>query len=107
MVLPALAVPTHCALQYCAFVGLFAAPAGLSVRLLLCFTCRDSPLVDMAQKFMLERVVVPAASQLGLAAEYEYLRPSIEAFPIGRYAGHPLGCAADPAEPVVCEGQSL
>lgn len=36
------------------------------------------------QGALLENVVVPAARQRGLAAEYEYLRPSIKAFPQGR-----------------------
>ena len=35
------------------------------------------------QGALLENVVVPAARQRGLAAEYEYLRPSIKAFPRG------------------------
>lgn len=32
---------------------------------------------------MLDNLVVPAARQFGLSAEYEYLRPSIEKFPTG------------------------
>jgi demethylphylloquinol methyltransferase len=32
---------------------------------------------------MLENIVVPAARQRGLTEEYEYLRPSIRAFPQG------------------------
>jgi demethylphylloquinol methyltransferase len=32
------------------------------------------------QGFLLEQLVVPAAKERGLAAEYEYLRPSIQAF---------------------------
>lgn len=35
------------------------------------------------QEFFLSQLVVPAARQRGLAAEYEYLRPSIKAFPTG------------------------
>lgn len=35
------------------------------------------------QGFMLESVVVPAARDLGVAEEYEYLRPSIKRFPPG------------------------
>ncbi len=32
---------------------------------------------------MLENVVVPSARSLGVAEEYEYLRPSIKRFPTG------------------------
>ena len=35
------------------------------------------------QEFFLSQLVVPAARQRGLGAEYEYLRPSIKAFPTG------------------------
>jgi len=44
---------------------------------------RENPTVDFLQSFMLANVVVPAASAVGLADEYEYLRPSIERFPTG------------------------
>jgi demethylphylloquinol methyltransferase len=33
---------------------------------------------------MLGNIVVPAARQRGLTEEYEYLRPSIQAFPQGK-----------------------
>ena len=36
------------------------------------------------QGLMLDNVVVPAARALDMGAEYEYLKPSIEAFPCGR-----------------------
>ncbi|KAI8464320.1 MAG: ubiE/COQ5 methyltransferase family-domain-containing protein [Monoraphidium minutum] len=48
------------------------------------FNNSEDPLVDGAQAFFLERLVVPAAASYGLAAEYEYLRPSIKRFPTGR-----------------------
>lgn len=48
------------------------------------FNNATNPLVDGAQALLLDRLVVPAAAQYGLAAEYEYLRPSIKAFPTGR-----------------------
>jgi demethylmenaquinone methyltransferase/2-methoxy-6-polyprenyl-1,4-benzoquinol methylase len=35
------------------------------------------------QGLLLENMVVPAARQLGLEAEYAYLRPSIKRFPQG------------------------
>ncbi|GAB4818992.1 hypothetical protein N2152v2_006038 [Parachlorella kessleri] len=44
----------------------------------------QNPLVDSFQGFMLENVVVPRARSLGVAEEYEYLRPSIKRFPTGR-----------------------
>ncbi|CAG9460676.1 unnamed protein product [Pedinophyceae sp. YPF-701] len=45
---------------------------------------RDNPPVQSVQAFFLERLVVPAATAVGLRAEYEYLKPSIDAFPTGR-----------------------
>lgn len=50
---------------------------------ILDFNNSSDPLVDAAQAFLLENVVVPAASQYGLREEYEYLRPSIKGFPTG------------------------
>lgn len=47
------------------------------------FNNTDEPLADAAQAFFLEQLVVPAARMYGLAAEYEYLRPSIKKFPTG------------------------
>mmetsp|Transcript_41008 Transcript_41008/g.97424 ORF Transcript_41008/g.97424 Transcript_41008/m.97424 type:complete len:312 (-) Transcript_41008:128-1063(-) len=38
---------------------------------------------DAAQAWMLDNVVVPVAGMYGLRDEYEYLRPSIKAFPTG------------------------
>lgn len=48
------------------------------------FNHAENVAVDAVQGFLLEQVVVPAARDRGLAAEYEYIRPSIEAFPVGR-----------------------
>ncbi|KXZ43497.1 hypothetical protein GPECTOR_88g440 [Gonium pectorale] len=55
---------------------------GCSAAVLDFNNCTD-PLPDAAQAFFLERLVVPAARRYGLAAEYEYLRPSIKRFPTG------------------------
>jgi hypothetical protein len=41
--------------------------------------------VDWAQEQLLERVVVPAAAELGVEKEYRYLRPSIKKFPTGEF----------------------
>eukprot|EP00884_Botryococcus_braunii_P007984 jgi/Botrbrau1/17187/Bobra.0157s0078.2 len=48
------------------------------------FNNSDNPLIDDFQAWALERVVVPCAQSYGLGPEYEYLRPSIKAFPSGR-----------------------
>ncbi|KAF5841751.1 hypothetical protein DUNSADRAFT_11310 [Dunaliella salina] len=50
---------------------------------ILDFNNSQDPLVDRIQAFALENVVVPAARQYGLEAEYKYLRPSIKSFPTG------------------------
>ena len=39
--------------------------------------------IQRTQAFALAQLVVPAARRLGVADEYEYLRPSIQAFPRG------------------------
>ena len=39
--------------------------------------------VNQVQGFILDTVVVPAADALGVAAEYRYLKPSIERYPTG------------------------
>lgn len=44
------------------------------------------------QAAFLNNLVVPVAKSYGLEAEYAYLRPSIKAFPTGRWA-----CADRPA----------
>lgn len=44
----------------------------------------DAPAAAALQRLLLDAVVVPAARAAGVAAEYEYLAPSIEAFPTGR-----------------------
>ena len=51
---------------------------------LLDFNRSESALVQAAQRTMLDNVVVPVARAAGVAAEYEYLVPSIERFPTGR-----------------------
>lgn len=48
------------------------------------FNNSTDPNVDSVQAWFLENLVVPAARQYGLEAEYEYLRPSIKMFPTGR-----------------------
>ncbi|KAG2435263.1 hypothetical protein HXX76_007341 [Chlamydomonas incerta] len=55
---------------------------GCSVAILDFNNCTD-PIPDAIQAFFLEQLVVPAARRYGLAAEYEYLRPSIKRFPTG------------------------
>eukprot|EP00892_Ulva_mutabilis_P006960 jgi/Ulvmu1/4636/UM002_0367.1 len=50
---------------------------------ILDFNHAENAVADAVQGFLLEQVVVPMARERGLAAEYEYIRPSIEAFPIG------------------------
>lgn len=42
------------------------------------------PTTAAIQGFLLDNVVVPIADLNGVAAEYRYLRPSIERFPRGR-----------------------
>lgn len=44
---------------------------------------RMTPFLLAAQAFFLENLVVPAAREYGLEAEYQYLRPSIKKFPTG------------------------
>ncbi len=48
------------------------------------FNNSDNTMVDNAQAFLLENVVVPTARRYGLEDEYAYLRPSIKRFPSGR-----------------------
>ncbi|GBG64276.1 hypothetical protein CBR_g41196 [Chara braunii] len=50
---------------------------------ILDFNNSTNVLTNSVQGFMLDRVVVPVASQFGLEEEYKYLRPSIERFPTG------------------------
>lgn len=47
------------------------------------FNHSENSVADAVQEFMLEQVVVPAATERGLADEYAYIRPSIKAFPVG------------------------
>ncbi|PRW57174.1 ubiquinone menaquinone biosynthesis methyltransferase [Chlorella sorokiniana] len=56
---------------------------GCSVAILDFNNAADNPVVDATQAFFLESLVVPRARQLGVAEEYEYLRPSIQRFPSG------------------------
>ncbi|KAL4857241.1 2-phytyl-1 [Chlorella vulgaris] len=56
---------------------------GCSVAVLDFNNAADNPAVDAAQAFFLEQLVVPAARSMGVAEEYEYLRPSIQRFPGG------------------------
>ncbi len=51
---------------------------------LLDFNNSESQLAAAAQRALLENVVVPVARAAGVAAEYEYLVPSIQRFPTGR-----------------------
>ena len=55
---------------------------GASVAI-LDFNNSTDPNIDSVQAWFLENLVVPAARQYGLEAEYEYLRPSIKMFPTG------------------------
>lgn len=50
---------------------------------ILDFNNSPDPLVDGAQSWLLENLVVPAARRYGLEEEYQYLRPSIKNFPTG------------------------
>ena len=50
---------------------------------ILDFNNSENPAVDAVQATLLDRLVIPAAREYGLEAEYEYLRPSIKAFPTG------------------------
>ena len=50
---------------------------------ILDFNNASSPVVSGLQGFMLDNVVVPAASKYGLQDEYAYLRPSIQRFLTG------------------------
>ncbi|KAK9830207.1 hypothetical protein WJX72_010303 [[Myrmecia] bisecta] len=51
---------------------------------ILDFNNSTDPTTDAIQGWALANVVVPVATSFGLAAEYEYLRPSIQQFPTGR-----------------------
>ena len=51
---------------------------------LLDFNNSESPLARAVQRAALDNLVVPLARAAGVAAEYEYLAPSIAAFPTGR-----------------------
>ena len=44
---------------------------------------KSNPVADGLQAWALQNVVVPAARSFGLEEEYQYLRPSIQAFPTG------------------------
>lgn len=50
---------------------------------ILDFNNSTNATIDGAQEFFLSQLVVPAARVYGLEQEYEYLRPSIKAFPTG------------------------
>ncbi|KAL4426079.1 hypothetical protein ABPG77_002665 [Micractinium sp. CCAP 211/92] len=56
---------------------------GCSVAILDFNNAADNPVVDATQAFFLESLVVPTARSMGVAEEYEYLRPSIQRFPSG------------------------
>lgn len=56
-------------------------PTGRAV--FLDFNRSSNPVVDFAQRFLLDNVVVPAARARGFAQEYEYLKPSIARFATG------------------------
>lgn len=43
----------------------------------------DSALIQRFQQWYLDTVVVPAATRLGLTAEYAYIAPSLDRFPLG------------------------
>ncbi|KAL6779474.1 COQ5 [Auxenochlorella protothecoides x Auxenochlorella symbiontica] len=60
------------------------APGGAAAILDFNNAVEDSPVADGVQSFLLGTVVVPAARALGVAEQYEYLRPSIQRFPTGR-----------------------
>jgi demethylphylloquinol methyltransferase len=47
------------------------------------FNHSTNQVVDSVQDFILTNLVVPAARDRGLTEQYEYLRPSILAFPVG------------------------
>ena len=51
---------------------------------ILDFNNTDDGLVDGAQEWVLENIVVPAAESKGVGDEYRYLRPSIKNFPKGK-----------------------
>jgi demethylmenaquinone methyltransferase/2-methoxy-6-polyprenyl-1,4-benzoquinol methylase len=51
---------------------------------LLDFNNSESPVARAVQTAALDNLVVPLARMAGVAAEYEYLAPSIAAFPTGR-----------------------
>lgn len=54
-------------------------PAGRAV--ILDFSHPQTPALQQFQQWYLQQWVVPTARQYGLAAEYDYLWPSIQAFP--------------------------
>lgn len=58
---------------------------GASVAV-LDFNNNTNPLVDGFQEFALANAVVPLARAFDVAADYEYLRPSIKRFPTGQKA---------------------
>ena len=62
--------------------------AGGSVAI-LDFNNSEDSIVDGVQALFLSQLVVPAAKEKGLEAEYEYLRPSIKAFPTGTHFLNP------------------
>lgn len=55
---------------------------GASVAI-LDFNNSTNPAIYGVQAWFLDTLVVPAAQEYGVAAEYEYLRPSIKRFPTG------------------------
>jgi demethylmenaquinone methyltransferase/2-methoxy-6-polyprenyl-1,4-benzoquinol methylase len=44
----------------------------------------DSAIAQQFQQLYLDRLVVPVAQQFGATAEYEYILPSLQRFPVGR-----------------------
>lgn len=50
---------------------------------ILDFNHSENAATDAVQGFLLEQIVVPVAKERGLTSEYAYLRPSIQAFPVG------------------------
>lgn len=53
--------------------------------MVLDFNNTDNFLIDGFQAWALENLVVPRAKSYGLGPQYEYLRPSIKAFPTGKF----------------------
>lgn len=56
------------------------------------FNNNANPVISGVQGFMLDNVVVPAATKYGLQDEYAYLRPSIQRFPSGGVPCAPMPC---------------